>query len=95
MSNARFARECGIEERTFANYCQGYREPSLETLVTICRKMGVTPNDVLLEDRQALDQREKLIERLAAALTDMSVVDIATVTTAMETIVALRRESEA
>ena len=95
ISNAEVARRCGIEERTYANYCTGKREPDLETILRICQKMGVTPNDLLLQEDAPQEQREKLIRRLAASLAEVSTGDITAVTVAIEALVATRRDVKA
>lgn len=33
--------------RTILAWCQGYRQPSITTLIALCRVLGVTPNDLL------------------------------------------------
>ena len=91
ISNAEVARRCGIEERTYANYCSGKREPDLDTLLRICHKMGVTPNDLLLGD-ETQNQRDNLVRRLAASLEEIDVSDITAVTIAIEALVAARRD---
>lgn len=47
ISNAEVARRVGLDERRYAHYVTGRRQPDLETLVRIADKLGTTPNDLL------------------------------------------------
>lgn len=47
ISNAEAARRCDLDERRYAHYVSGRREPDLATLVKISQKLGTTPNWLL------------------------------------------------
>jgi hypothetical protein len=40
-------RWAGLSERRFGNYVTDYREPDLQTLVTLARVLGVTTDELL------------------------------------------------
>ncbi len=47
ISNAEAARRAGLDERRYAHYASGRREPDLATLVKIGDALGTTPNWLL------------------------------------------------
>lgn len=47
ISNAEAARRVGLEERRYAHYASGRREPDLATLKSISETLGTTPNWLL------------------------------------------------
>ena len=47
ISNAEAARRVGLEERRYAHYASGRREPDLATLKSISEALGITPNWLL------------------------------------------------
>lgn len=47
ISNAEVARRCELDERRYAHYAAGRREPDLATLVKISKVLGTTPNWLL------------------------------------------------
>src|SRR5690606_36337974 len=47
ISNAEAARRVGLEERRYAHYASGRREPDLATLIRIAETLGTTPNWLL------------------------------------------------
>lgn len=47
ISNAEAARRCDLDERRYAHYVSGRREPDLATLVKIAQTLGTTPNWLL------------------------------------------------
>ena len=49
ISNAEAARRSGLDERRYAHYVTGRREPDLETLVRIARALGTSPSWLLGE----------------------------------------------
>ena len=75
ISNAQAARRIGLEERRYAHYVSGRREPDLATLVRIARALQTTPNALLgvAIDGQPETNRSTLLDRLlhaAQALAD-------------------------
>ncbi len=47
ISNAEAARRTGLDERRYAHYASGRREPDLATLVKIADALGTSPNWLL------------------------------------------------
>ena len=50
LTDAEMSARTGIQVRTYNNYRNGQREPEFEMFLVLCRVLGVTPNDLLLED---------------------------------------------
>jgi transcriptional regulator with XRE-family HTH domain len=71
ISNAEAARRCGLDERRYAHYVTGRREPDLDTLVRIARSLGTSPNWLLGEDGEA-SAKGGLLDRLMMAAVAMS-----------------------
>lgn len=95
VSNAELARQCGIAERTFGGYCIGKRAPEYETLLRMCSRLGVTPNDLLLEKDGDLSEREELIRRLTNSFSVLSVVDLKVALAMLEAITVVRSADSA
>lgn len=93
LSGPQMARICDISERTYANYASGHRQPDFETLLRICGRLGVTPNDLLLNGYQPDpgEQREALLRRLLSAADMLAGEDIETAAIAIEAIARHRR----
>ena len=73
ISDRQAARLCSLDERRYAHYAGGRREPDLETLVMIARSLGTTPNWLLGVDADGkkATKRSSLLDRLAAAAREM------------------------
>lgn len=69
ISNAEAARRCELDERRYAHYASGRREPDLATLVRIAQKLGTTPNWLLglSTDGAEATRRSDMLDRLMAA----------------------------
>ena len=68
LSDSEVARRLGLSQARYANYVAENREPDFETLLRICRVLGVTPNELLgFEARRETERLERLQERIAAA----------------------------
>jgi len=68
ISNAEAARRVGLDERRYAHYVAGRREPDLATLIRIAAVLQTSPNILLgfdLETKQS--KRRLLTDRLNAA----------------------------
>ena len=91
LSIAQMARICEISERTYANYSSGSRQPDFETLIRICARLGVTPNDVLLNGYKPdpQEERDALMRRLLSVAEMLSDHDVEKAIIAFEAI-ALR-----
>ena len=74
ISDRQAARLCGLEERRYAHYAGGRREPDLETLVQIAKALSTTPNWLLGVDPEGrkATKRSGLMDRLTNAATEMS-----------------------
>lgn len=78
ISNAEAARRAGLDERRYAHYASGRREPDLATLVKIADTLGTTPNWLLgvtlpsSKDPQFV----ALIDRFSNAANGMSINEI-------------------
>lgn len=85
ISNAEAARRAGLNERRYAHYVSGLREPDLATLVRIASALGTTPNMLLgVEDPTMLDARGALLDRLSTALNVIPVTTLAVLATQIE-----------
>lgn len=78
ISNAEAARRIDLEERRYAHYTAGRREPDLATLVKIADKLGTTPNHLLgVEDGYAGDIKvNTLINRFVNAAAQMTMEEL-------------------
>lgn len=74
ISNAEAARRCDLEERRYAHYVAGRREPDLATLVKIAERLGTTPNALLGVEEAFVDDdaANVLINRFVRAASNMS-----------------------
>jgi transcriptional regulator with XRE-family HTH domain len=91
ISVAEAARRCGLNERRFANYVLGQREPDLQTLVKIAKALGTKP-DVLLgvDDGPHLDDRQRLLDRLVSAAGPLPDADLGVLVIQAEALAAAR-----
>jgi transcriptional regulator with XRE-family HTH domain len=69
ISNAEAARIVGLDERRYAHYASGRREPDLATLLKIGKALNVAPNWLLgvAANNQPQTKRGDLLDRLLAA----------------------------
>ena len=65
---------CGLDERRYAHYAGGRREPDLETFVHIAQALSTTPNWLLGvdSDGRRATKRSAMIDRLANAAVELS-----------------------
>ncbi|MCJ8519717.1 helix-turn-helix domain-containing protein [Pseudorhizobium tarimense] len=93
ISNAEAARRVGLDERRYAHYASGRREPDLATLVRIAAALGTTPNWLLginaapNEDPQV----SALLDRFANAASGMTLQDLELCVIQAEAVVAADR----
>jgi transcriptional regulator with XRE-family HTH domain len=78
ISNAEAARRIGLDERRYAHYASGRREPDLATLVRIADALGTSPNWLLgVTLNTSKDPKVvALIERFANATNGMTKQEI-------------------
>ena len=74
ISNAEAARRADLDERRYAHYTAGRREPDLATLVKIAERLGTTPDTLLGVERKYVDDvaTNTLINRFIQAASLMS-----------------------
>ena len=82
LSDSEVARRLEVSQTRYANYVAESREPDFETLVRICRILGMTPNEVLAFqpsppglDEPAVRLRERIA--VAAGIMDPATLEIA------------------
>ncbi len=78
ISNAEAARRIGLEERRYAHYAAGRREPDMATLVNIAETLGTTPNWLLgiTSNAGMTEDKAKLVDRFENAATCMGTDDL-------------------
>ncbi len=66
LTQAEVAERAGLSDRTYADIERGSVNMRVETALRICRALGITPNDVFLEEDETLAvQEEVLLQELA------------------------------
>ncbi|WDZ80963.1 helix-turn-helix transcriptional regulator (plasmid) [Ensifer adhaerens] len=92
ISNAEAARRTGLDERRYAHYASGRREPDLATLVRIADALGASPNWLLgVTLSTSVDpQLAALVERFANATNGMTKGEIELCVIQAEAIVAAK-----
>ncbi len=93
ISNAEAARRVGLEERRYAHYASGRREPDLATLKSISEVLGTTPN-WLLGVVSAVDEEPRiadLIDRFANAASGMTPEELELCVIQAEAVAASKR----
>lgn len=65
MTQAEVAEAAGLSDRTYADIERGTVNMRIETILRICNALQITPDDVLIDDRQPLPvQQNELFARL-------------------------------
>jgi transcriptional regulator with XRE-family HTH domain len=91
ISNAEAARRAGLEERRYAHYVAGRREPDLVTLVRIASALGTSPNWMLGVSTITSDpELADFIERFVNAANGMTKQEIELCVIQAEAIVAAK-----
>ena len=75
VSNAEMARRLGLEERRYAHYVAGRREPDWLTLAKIAKGLKTTPNELLGFEPDYSDDENlnTLINRFVSAAHQMKI----------------------
>lgn len=96
ISNAEAARRIGLEERRYAHYASGRREPDLTTFTNIADILGTTPNWLLGVEDQLETQSNKttLIERFMNTARAMSPEELEFSVIQAEAIVASKNKKK-
>jgi len=70
ISNAEAGRRAGLDERRYAHYANGRREPDLATLARIAQALATTPNWLLgfAQNGETATTRSDLLDRLESAV---------------------------
>ena len=90
-SNAEIARALDINERRYAHYVSGAREPDLMLLIRIAKALGTTPDKLLGLDELDEGSEDILVERLMLAARQLEPSDIESIVVQTEALAALRR----
>ncbi len=90
ISNAEAARRVGLDERRYAHYASGRREPDLATLKNIADILGTTPNWLLgvVEHFRKQPKKAALVDRFSNATTGMTLEELEICVIQAEAIVA-------
>jgi transcriptional regulator with XRE-family HTH domain len=94
ISNAEAARKIGLEERRYAHYASGRREPDLATLKKIAEILQTTPNWLLGVASAGTDsgKRGQLLERFGNAASGMTLSELELSVIQAEAIVAAKQK---
>ena len=94
ISNAEAARIIGLEERRYAHYVSGRREPDLTTLVRIAKALKVHPNWLLglNVEGQTQTKRFDLQDRLCATGNELSDNDLRSLVIQAEALLSANRK---
>lgn len=65
MSRAIVAELAELSDRTYADIERGNVNMRLETLLKICRALGITPNDILVTEKTILVTTDTLENKIA------------------------------
>jgi transcriptional regulator with XRE-family HTH domain len=72
ISNAEAARRAGLDERRYAHYASGRREPDLATLVKIADTLGTHPTGCLASPWLAVKTRNSQLLSTASQMQPMA-----------------------
>lgn len=65
FTQAEVAEIAEISDRTYADIERGSTNMRMETLVSICKALNITPNELLIDDENLLDiEKEQLLKQL-------------------------------
>jgi len=90
-SNAEIARALDINERRYAHYVSGAREPDLMLLIRIAKALGTTPDKLLGLGELDEASEDIMVERLMLAARQLEPADIESIVVQTEALAALRR----
>ena len=90
LTDAEVARRAGLGARRYGHYVTGQREPDVRTLMLICKVLGTSPNYLLgfEQARRRKSGRDKLVERLIAAIEMLDEQDLRLAVAQVEAIAA-------
>jgi len=62
ISDVEAAKRCGLDRRRYGHYTTGRSRPNYETLITICNKLGTSPNILLdFNDQNSSIETQQLL----------------------------------
>lgn len=65
LTQSEVAELADISDRTYADIERGSTNMRMETFVSICKALSITPNDIFIsEDKSFIEEQEKLINKL-------------------------------
>ena len=64
LSRMEVAEYAGLSDRTYADIERGSVNMRLQTLLSICQALSITPDEVLTECSPMIPDRDSLLERL-------------------------------
>lgn len=96
ISNAEAARRADLDERRYAHYASGRREPDLATLVRIAKALGTHPNALLGLDVEGKPETRKaaLLSRLTAAGVGLAESELRSLTIQAEALATASRRQK-
>ena len=62
MTQLEFSERTGIPQSTISDWKRKKTNPSVDKLVNICGVLGITPNDLLLNERRDLKKENYFIQ---------------------------------
>ena len=70
LTQAEVAELAEISDRTYADIERGSTNMRMETLVSICKALNITPNQILIDDDNSLQiEQERLFKQLNSCKT--------------------------
>lgn len=64
MTRAEVAEKAELSDRTYADIERGSTNMRIETLIKICGALGITPNDILIEDNNIVIAEAEIANRI-------------------------------
>ena len=64
LTQAELAEKAGLADRTYADIERGVSVMRVSTLLSLCRVLDITPNDILTEQNTSVPTAEEITSRL-------------------------------
>lgn len=64
MSRLEVAEKAELSDRTYADIERGSTNMRVETLLKICNALGITPNDILVEEKEECISEKEIADAL-------------------------------
>lgn len=62
MTQAEVAEKAELSDRTYADIERGNVNMRLDTLIKICKALGITPNDILIEEQEKIYSEKEICD---------------------------------